>query len=501
MNLIKGLRGMAWRFLRGGPRVQARGFDAAKVSRLTQDWLVTDQSADEVLRRDLRSLISRSRQLEENNEYAGGFLHQVERNVLRDRGVLLQMKVMDRKPRKKPVSDVAANNVIEAGWARWGQASSCCLTKDLTWRETQRLLLRAAARDGAPLIRLIRGAAAENEFNFALQLLEVDHLDPLLNRTLNDGSQVRMGVEQNKFRQVTAYHLLANHPGDSAGFYRVGGQRYERVPAEEILHPFMKSRIGQSRGYPWLACSMLGLKILSGYKEAELVAARTSAAKMGWFEEKDGSGQPTYTGEKVEGKDGGGKYMDAEPGSMEFAPTGHTFKSWDPQHPVQAFGDFVRECLRGVAQGAGVSYTSFANDLSSTSYSSGRIGLLNERDGWKVIQQWFVDQVCQPVFEAWLEMALLSGAVELPAAKFGKFNAASWAPPRWQWVDPLKEVKGWNEAIANGLTSRKRVLAEQGLDEEEVYREIAEGDALAQSLGLQFANPAEKDGGSVTFGG
>ena len=69
-----------------------------------------------------------------------------------------------------------------------------------------------------------------------------------------------------------------------------------------------------------------------------------------------------------------------------------------------------------------------------------RAGLLEEREEWKSIQNWFIDAVMQPVFDEWLNYALLSGALNLPAAKYDKFSAIEWKPRRWQWVGPLMDT-------------------------------------------------------------
>ena len=46
----------------------------------------------------------------------------------------------------------------------------------------------------------------------------------------------------------------------------------------------MTKRPGQSRGVTWFAPVMVSIRMLEGYQEAELVAARAGASKMGFFE-------------------------------------------------------------------------------------------------------------------------------------------------------------------------------------------------------------------------
>lgn len=455
-----------------------RRFAAAQQNRLTADWLATQLSADESLRRHLGRLIDRSRDLEESNEYYAGYLGLVERNVVGPQGIKLQMRIAQPDGKGGLVQDKAANDLIETAWRDWCRKDNCFITRDMTFRDGTRIASRTVARDGAFLFRKITGRAAGNKYGYALQALEIDHLDPMLNKRHGD-NEVRMGVERNAIGKVVALHLLTAHPGDFNGIYNHQGRRYERIPAEQIIHPFIRKRFGQSRGYPQLAASMLGLRMLLGYKEAELVAARVSACKMGFFSSPDGD---KYKGEEFDenGNPIGdtGPEIDGEPGT--FGNIGsHTFQAWDPQHPVQAFGDFVKECLRGFAVCGGAAYHNVTGDMNGVNYSSARIAELGEREGWKMWQEWMIDYLMTDVFEDWLFHALGNGAIAfpvsrkaLPLSKFDIFNQPRWFGRRWQWVDPTKEVKAAIDAIDNGLNSPKRHLAEQGLDEEEIYEEI-----------------------------
>jgi capsid protein len=65
--------------------------------------------------------------------------------------------------------------------------------------------------------------------------------------------------------------------------------KLERVPvdAAEIIHKFIQYRPGQTRGVTLFAPILLDLKMLDGYQQAELVATRMAAAKMGFLVQKN----------------------------------------------------------------------------------------------------------------------------------------------------------------------------------------------------------------------
>lgn len=463
-----------------------RGYDAARVNRLTADWMAAQTNADTEIRNSLPRLIDRTRDLERNNDYVRGFLADLEANVIGSADFDLRMRIVDIDAQGKEKPDVRANRIIERAWEEWTKMDHCTVTGLDTWHDVKKLALRAAARDGSSLVRIYRGAQAGNPFGFALQLLEIDQLDLCLHRLLEDGNEIRFGIEYTPLGRPVAYYVLSRHPGDfSSG--RVG-VKSTRVDAADIIHLFVRERAGQSVGVPWLVSAITRLRMLGAYEEAELVAARVAASKMGFFVRKVQEGTQ-YTGD---GKDAmGNTISEAEPGAFEELPYGTEFQQFDPQHPNSAFPEFRKACLRGIASALGVSYNVLGNDLENVNYSSIRAGVLDEREQWKMCQVWFDAHFLTKVFKAWLEMAMLSGAVALPFAKFAKFNAPKFKARRWAWVDPKKDIEAAVIAVENKFSSRRAFIDEQGGDVEDVFDDIAADEALAESKGIDLSPPTK----------
>jgi capsid protein len=80
----------------------------------------------------------------------------------------------------------------------------------------------------------------------------------------------------------------------------------------------------------------------------------------------------------------------------------------------------------------------------------------------------------------------MPGFAESPAP----YLAVKWIPPKWDWVDPLKDRKAEIEAIGAGLKSRSDVIESEGYDAEEVDRRIAADHAREEELGLTFGRSA-----------
>ena len=435
-----------------------RSFEAANTGRLFSDWLTQTKSADSDIRYALKAMRARSRDLCQNNDYTRRYLNLVSTNVVGPKGITLQVRA--REP--NGALDQVANQQLEAAFAAWGQPGVCTVDGKLSWVDAQRVFIESVARDGEAFVLFVEDNA--NPFRFRLQFIDPDFIDQDKNEMLANGNQIRMGIEVDSTGRAIAYHVRVKDPND----YQVGASDMKtvRITADRMIHAFRVDRIGQTRGTPWTATAMTRLKMLGGYEEAELVAARVSASKMGFFVSESGD---EYQGDG--NNPDGSLSMDVQPGQFAQLPAGVDFKAYDPQHPSTAFRDFEKAMLRGIASGLGVSYTSLANDLEAVSYSSIRQGLLEERDHWRLVQGWVVEHFCQPVYLRWLRQTLDSGVVNLPANKYFKFSMALWVPRGWQWVDPRNEAEAQILAINNGLMTKTQALAERGLDLEDVLLE------------------------------
>ena len=451
-----------------------RAFDGARVDRLTASWIATNTSIDQELRSDLDRLRARSRDLFKNNEYAAKFGRLVRNNIVGPEGFILHARATD--PSGKP--DIAANRAIELAFWDWCKPRHCDVIGRRAFVDVVRMAVVSMARDGEFLIRRVRG---RGKFGYQLQPLNVDRLDTTLNRAPSAAQNaILMGVEVDSARMPMAYHIWTADV--SAG--SVARRERERVPADDILHGFVGQEEEQTRGVPWLHAAMRILNDLKGYREAAVIAARVGASKMGMYIAPDGV---PPNGE--EGSDGNFT-TDATPGQFDVAPPGYDFKTYDPTYPHDQFDAFCKGTLRGIASAAGVAYTSLANDLTDVNFSSIRSGVLDERDEWMVLQNIVINQLLVPIYEDWLDQALMRGMIRmpngsaLPAAKRDKFADHIWQARRWQWVDPMKDINAAILAIGNGLASPQQIAMQTGRDIEDVLDDLADFMALAKSKGI-----------------
>ncbi|MBX9635180.1 MAG: phage portal protein, partial [Magnetospirillum sp.] len=139
------------------------------------------------------------------------------------------------------------------------------------------------------------------------------------------------------------------------------------------------------------------------------------------------------------------------------------------------------------AAALGVPYAYLSNDMLKANYSNSRLALLEFRrriDAWQ--HAVMVYQLCRAVWQRWMDTAVMAGALDIKGYEPNRagFIACSWLPPKWDWVDPLKDARAEIEQIEAGLKSRTQALAERGFDAEQVDAEIAADKAREQRLGL-----------------
>jgi lambda family phage portal protein len=458
-------------------------YAGASQSRLTSDWVLASiQSADQDVKADYRTLKSRARELVRNNDTASRYVGLVDEQAIGPDGIRLQSQV------KRPdgMLDLGINQRIEDAWLEWCEPENCTVDGKMGWGDVLQNWALVTPQDGEWLTRMLpfRG----NRFGFALQLLDTDQLECDFNRAPDQGgNEIRMGVEIDAWGRPINYHVWDHHPTE----WTTRGRELKSLPASQIVHYFRARRVGQTRGITWFAPSLLKLRHIGGYEEAEIIASRVAAAKGGFFEvAPEAVADPNAPNAAAQNQ----VTFEIEPGQFDRLPTGWTFKEWDPQHPTTAFKDFHKAMVRGVASGLGVSYVSLANDLEGVNFSSIRAGLLNERDAWRKLQKSLIRHFCVRVYREWLRWSITTGALVLPDRNRQRWEKHRWQPRGYPWVDPDKDINSRLRGVAAGVDSLTRIAAETGVDLEEVLIERAMETQLAKELGVKISLEPKKAG-------
>lgn len=443
-------------------------------------WTSIAVSPDSFITMHQPVLVARSREQWSNNDYVKSFIRLVQQNIVGSTGVRLQARVK----LKNGKLDAGANAALEELWAEFCELGNCEVTGQLSMRMVDELAAATVARDGEVIARMIRSKDA-GPHGFAIQLIDPQRLLVRYEAEKygQNGNFIRQGIEFTKYGRPVAYHFTSTNEADDY-WYSLNGRGFVRIPADEIIHAFRVELVGQRRGLPWASTSLSRLHNLEGFEEASVQNARATAAKMGFIKYESGFGPEADEDTDVAGS------IDAEPLSFHELPEGASVQEWNPTFPAGEFNQFTKSMLRGASAGMGVLYNNLAGDLEGVNYSSIRQGTLDERDHWKMLQQWLIESFKHRIFVEWLKIQLLRGALmnkqgtPYPATKLREFKAVAWQGRRWTWIDPQNDVNAVLSSIRGGLTAFGRVIREQGQDPAQTYREIADDLAQMKEAGI-----------------
>lgn len=450
--------------------VAVRGdFFSGNEGRLLNGWESTSQTIDYYLGQELRAMRARSRAMVRQNPYGKRFMSTIKANVVGPQGVQVQARSLMRDGSL----DTAANDVIEAAWKKWA-AGECDYAGRLTWVDMQNMAISCASQDGEFIFR----KRYQGKHGFQLQLIDPELLNVEKNQKVGEG-EIRLGVEYDKEgRRVRYWFKQKGHP--VAGGY--DNYREFSLPASAVIHGFIDEWPDQSRGTPWMHASLERSKHLEKYEEAAIVKARSTAATMAFLKSTESD---AYEGEEEWGD--GISVDQYEPGSIKDIGN-RDVVNVDSSYPHQMYGAFVKAHLQGIAAGLGISYHSLSNDLEGVNYSSIRAGVLEDREVFKGLQNWFIRSLIQPVYEEWVTIQVLAGRLRIGTVPFGKpyaeYLPAHYQARRWAWVDPVKDGAANQMAIENRTRSRSQIIRDQGDDPENMFREIQAEQELMQSLGI-----------------
>lgn len=451
-------------------------YDSADTDRLTAGWATEPIPALQLIERSWKILCARGRECSHNTAHGKKFLRLVKNHVVGPVGVQVasSVKGIDGKP------DKLAREAIAAAWKDWGKNPE--VTGVNTWRALQGLVMQTVARDGECFVRKLKGRAY-GKYRFQLQLIDPARVPADYRAKLSNGNRIRAGIEFTAIGKPVAYYLRSDADDVYDGVTHYNG-KYDRIPADEIIHLFLPEMINQPRGLSWMGTALKRLHQLSKFEEAAVINANIGASKMGFFQ-----ADPEHIPEDYDEDNEEEFPLDADPGTFERIPVGYTFAKWDPQYPQGEFEGFHKSILHVVAAGLGVSYSSLSGDLSKVNYSSIRAGVLDERDLWTELQSWFIEKLVLPVYEEWVSIAVLAQAITigftpLRAERVEQYKLARYQGRRWKWADPLKEVKASRDEIAGMFKSTSSVIREQGGDPDAVYEEIAEEQEKWTGLGI-----------------
>ncbi|MBF0339389.1 MAG: phage portal protein [Magnetococcales bacterium] len=168
-------------------------------------------------------------------------------------------------------------------------------------------------------------------------------------------------------------------------------------------------------------------------------------------------------------KDASGRTIEGlEPGVVEYLKPGEDIRFGQPAS-TSGYAEYAQLHNHAVAAGLGLTYELLTGDLSKVNYSSIRAGLLEFRRRVDATQKHvLIPQICQPVWNQFLTTAQAAGLIGNTPIRL------QWTPPRFESVDPVKDIMAEVLSVRNGLMSPQTAISRQGYDPDVVMAEFNE---------------------------
>ncbi|MFA5685530.1 MAG: phage portal protein [Lysobacteraceae bacterium] len=436
-----------------------RGYEGAKTGRRTAGWTSGTSSANAEIGPAASRLRQRCRDLFRNNPLAASILRVMVSNLV---GTGIVVKVSDP--------------ALQAKWEQFVLQCDADGVSDLygltalvaqSWKESGEVLVRLRPRTAAD------GLAVPLQ----LQVLEIDHLDTSKEEDLGGGRHILQGIQFDALGRREGYWLFPQHPGEAGPIRAALVSRF--VPADQVLHIFSRTRPGQIRGVPALAPVMLKLRDLDDYQEAELLRKGIESCFAAFVTNPNGT-QGSMLGADASQTDAKGTRDETiAAGMVKYLGPGESVEFGTPSS-VSGFNEFITNYKREITSGAGVPHELATGNLTDVNYTSHRAGLVEyrrqvEQEQWLVL----IHQFLRPVVAAFQRYAAISGVRNALAA------TAEYTPPKFDWVDPVKDATGELIEVAAGLKPWQEAVRRRGFDPERVVEQIKEDQARFEAAGVK----------------
>lgn len=438
-----------------------RRFEAAQTNRLNSaHWrYAQDKSVNEWLSLELPTLRARAHYETRQNGMLGGVVNSHADDIVGQDGPALQV-----------LSDNDAyNEALERVWRQWFAAPTP--DPDVSGAELLRGWIVSLWKSGEYLCQIVTDPMAEGDVSLRIM--------PRHSRNLCTPSDfigdpnVFMGIRFSSFKRPTQYYIF-DEPVNGAALTLT----FQVVPADLIIHRFMREETGQRRGVPWCNVALTPAADLRDYDDQVQDAARQIADQNGMLY-TDRDDVPTHTAPES---------TDVSRRTWKTAPPG-----WKPfvyravQPPVQ-YPDYRSERQRDYGRHRGMSLATIRKDYSRYNYSSARLETQGEQRTIAALQSWISGTPHNT--------GDLNRLVDLIAAE-ARFTVPElrnrpervtyeWTWPQRPHVDPVKEENADGTALQNQTTTLIDVLSKRGVDIEQHLAKIKRVQDAYEKAGLDL---------------
>lgn len=442
-------------------------------------WMYYGGSAKEDIEDNIDILRQRSRDAYMGIPTAAAALKTLRTNVVA--GGLMPSPQIDADYLKLSSEEVETLQAqILREFSLWADTPVCDADRVDNFYKLQQLAFLSYLMNGDSIALLPMKEQPGVPYSLRVRLIEADRVcspdgyDRLMEDTVRDHHvyNIVQGVETDSDGMVVAYWICNRHPHSSFATQN-GILEWTRVEAygstgrPNVLHVMNRERAGQRRGVPILAPVLEALKQLGRYTEAEITAAVISAMFTVFIQSNTvQTGRPI--GEMlppdmlIDAQDQGS--IELGNGAIVALNPGETVEFADPKHPNSGYDAFYGAMVREIGSALEIPPEVLEKQFTQN-FSSAR-GSLNEF--WRTCgmqRDWFADDFCQPIYEAWFAEAVARGRIQAPGF-FGDpairkaYTECKWNGPSRTALNPSQEVEAALKRVEAGFSTAEEETAQ-----------------------------------------
>ena len=360
--------------------------------------------------------VVKARNFVESNNYAKRDISILLTNVLSDTGIMLQ-----------------GSRELRLRWGTWNSKADL---DRASWFEFQNQCMRHIFRDGEVIIEYLN---LDGELRLRLH-------DPLT----CDRDMGKHGIKLDSKRQPIEYYFKGRSNTSIA------------IPAERILHVYVKEYVDQVRGLSWMRTLKEPLTNLKTYQNSVVVNATANVMSGGLIKIPDARNPRQTTKAEVN------RIVDLRPGQRMIVGKDTEYEAFETDFPAGAYAEIRRGELGEAAAGVNLSQFAQSGDLDKANFSSLRQGRIEDVANYKRIQN-IAKDINSHIFSMWADFYRITSREVANALRGGM---PVWVAPGHQYIEPVKENQAIIMLIDKGLEARSSRIIEMGRNPEEVFDRI-----------------------------
>lgn len=438
-----------------------RSYEGATKGRRGDGWSSagSSENANSDIQKSSKTLRERSVHGYKNNASVFKAIRTIQNNVI-GTGIMptpvdYDVKLTDREIKR-----------IKDEWKAWAESTECDFDGFSNMYGLQSLIMRNVAMQGEVFVLKRRDSSTRHPIK--LQVLSPHMVDSGKNSYMlseRKGNYVIQGVEFNDQGKRVGYWVFDHNPNNEYTMKLAP----KFVSADDMLHVFYKEFPEQVRGVPFGTSSMLSMRDLADYKDAQLMLQKVAACHVAFTTKQENPDSfETVDGQSIDRM---------EPGIIERLAPGETVTFNNPPTP-SSFSEYVSKNQQENAAGYGITYEQLTGDMGNVNFSSGRMGWIEAQ---RQIEDWqynmFIPQFCDKIWSWFIEGLKIKMIIS-------KNVAAEWTPQGREMIDPVKEMNGLILELKSGLVSWTEACKRRGYNPDTLLEQMKTDKKMFEDAGI-----------------